>query len=139
MNASENRRQLTILLAKPGLDGHDVGVKVLAHALIECGFKVIYTGLRKSVAEIADRANEGKAALIGLSILSGTHREICRQMNAELKRRGLAVPWIIGGNIPNEDIPELVEIGALAAFPTGTTIETVIEFCRQFAEKASKP
>lgn len=135
MNASENRRQLTILLAKPGLDGHDVGVKVLAHALIDSGFNVIYTGLRKSVAEIVDRASEEKVDLIGLSILSGIHREICRQMSAELKRRGHSVPWIVGGNIPDDDVSELVEIGALAAFPTGTTIETVIEFCRQFAEK----
>jgi methylmalonyl-CoA mutase C-terminal domain/subunit len=134
-----NTGKLKILLAKPGLDGHDVGVKVLAHALIDAGFEVVYTGLRKSIEDIVQKAADNKVDLIGLSILSGTHREICRQMNAELKRRGLSVPWIVGGNIPNEDIPELVEIGALAAFPTGTTIETVIEFCRQFAEKASKP
>lgn len=138
MSASETGRRLTILLAKPGLDGHDVGVKVLAHALIDSGFKVIYTGLRKSVAEIVDRAVKEKVDLIGLSILSGTHREICQQMSAELERRGLSIPWLVGGNIPDEDIPALTEIGARAAFPTGTTIEAVIEYCSQFEEKASK-
>ncbi len=137
MGASGNNHRLTILLAKPGLDGHDVGVKVLAHALIDGGFKVVYTGLRKSVSEIVNRAVEGKVDLIGLSILSGTHHEICRQMKAELKQRGLSTPWIVGGNIPDEDVAGFVEIGALAAFPTGTSIETVIEFCRQFAVKAS--
>jgi len=119
-----------ILLAKPGLDGHDVGVKVLGHALVDAGFEVVYTGLRKSIEDIVQKAVGNQVDLIGLSILSGTHLVLCRQMNAEMKRRNLSTPWIVGGNIPDDDVKAIVEAGATAAFPTGTTIEEVIEYCK---------
>ena len=126
--------KLKILLAKPGLDGHDVGVKVLAHALIDNGFQVVYSGLRKSVPEIVKIAADRKVDLIGLSILSGTHVELCRQMNHEMKQAHLSTAWIVGGNIPDADVESIKALGAHAAFPTGTTIEEVVAFCQKFSE-----
>ena len=130
-----NSKKLKILLAKPGLDGHDVGVKVLGHALVDAGFEVIYTGLRKSIEEIVKKAAETQVEIIGLSILSGTHLVLCEQMNDEMKKSNLAIPWIVGGNIPDNDVEAILAAGATAAFPTGTTIEEVIEYCNKFAEK----
>ena len=123
--------KLKILLAKPGLDGHDVGVKVLAHALIDAGFEVVYTGLRKLIEDIVQKAADNNVDLIGLSILSGTHLVLCQQMNDEMKKRGLTIPWIVGGNIPDEDVDAIKATGATAAFPTGTTIDEVIEYCKK--------
>ena len=122
------KKKLRILLAKPGLDGHDVGVKVLAHALIDSGFDVVYTGLRKTIEEIVVKAVKTKADIIGLSILSGTHLILCGQMKDELTQREISIPWVAGGNIPDEDVGKIKELGADAAFPTGTTIETVIKY-----------
>lgn len=126
---------MKILLAKPGLDGHDVGVKVLAHALKEAGVGVIYTGLRKSIEEIVDRAKKENPDVIGLSILSGTHQILCEKLNAEMKKNKLQTPWIVGGNIPAEDVAALENMGAKKAFATGTTIETVVEFITEMERK----
>ena len=123
-----NTKKLKILLAKPGLDGHDVGVKVLGHALVDAGFTVVYTGLRKTIEEIVRKARENEVDIIGLSILSGTHLVLCEQMVAEMKKANLTIPWVVGGNIPDRDIDAIVKIGANAAFATGTTIEEVIDF-----------
>src|SRR3990172_12762528 len=90
---------MKVLLAKPGLDGHDVGVKVLAHALKAAGHQVVYTGLRKSIEEIVQKAKAEKPDIIGLSILSGTHQILCDKMNDEMKKNKVNVPWIVGGNI----------------------------------------
>jgi len=125
-----NKKKLKILLGKPGLDGHDVGVKVLGHALVDAGFDVVYTGLRKSIEEIVRKAVDNKVDLIGLSILSGTHLVLCEQMNKEMKKMDLSIPWIVGGNIPDNDIEALKATGATAAFPTGTTILEVIDYCK---------
>ena len=130
-----NNKKLKILLAKPGLDGHDVGVKVLGHALVDAGFEVIYTGLRKSIDDIMKMATDHQVDLIGLSILSGTHLVLCKQMNEAMKAVNLSIPWIVGGNIPDDDVDAIVASGAAAAFPTGTTIEEVIDYCDQLAEK----
>jgi len=123
-----NNKKQKILLGKPGLDGHDVGVKVLGHALVDAGYKVVYSGLRKSIGEIVQLAVKEKVDLIGLSILSGTHVVLCQQMAEEMEKSGLKIPWIVGGNIPDSDIETIVASGATAAFPTGTTIEEVVEF-----------
>lgn len=117
-----------VLLAKPGLDGHDVGVKVLAHALQEAGFQVVYTGLRKSIEEIAERARGEQADVIGLSILSGTHQLLCERMAQVMHEQGLRIPWVVGGNIPLQDVEALEQAGARKAFPTGTTIGTVVQY-----------
>lgn len=123
---------MKVLLAKPGLDGHDVGVKVLAHALKAAGHKVIYTGLRKSIGEIVQRAVEEKPDIIGLSILSGTHQVLCEKMKEEMKNAGQNTPWIVGGNIPAGDTSALEKCGAVKAFPTGTTIASVVNFISSF-------
>ncbi len=128
--------KLKILLGKPGLDGHDVGVKVLGHALVDAGFDVVYTGLRKAVAEIVQMAVERKVDVIGLSILSGTHLVLCEQMAKEMNKASLSIPWIVGGNIPDNDIKAIKELGAAAAFPTGTTIEQVVGYFNKMVEKS---
>ena len=122
-----------ILLAKPGLDGHDVGVKVLGHALVEADYDVVYTGLRNSIEEIVRKAAENKADIIGLSILSGTHLELCLQMASEMQSKNLSIPWIAGGNIPDQDVEKIKALGAAAAFPTGTTIDEVLEYFKKIA------
>ena len=122
-------KKTKVLLAKPGLDGHDVGVKVLGHALIDAGFEVVYSGLRKSIEEIVQMAVKNKVDIIGLSILSGTHLVLCEQMNKEMEKNNLSIPWIVGGNIPDGDVDAISDLGATAAFPTGTTIEEVINYC----------
>ena len=122
------KKKLKILLGKPGLGGHDVGVKVLAHALVDAGFEVFYSGLRKPVPQIVDKAVENKVDVIGLSILSGTHLVLCEQMKEELNKRNLTISWIVGGNIPDEDVEKIKSIGADAAFATGTNIEAVINY-----------
>ena len=124
-------KKTKILLAKPGLDGHDVGVKVLAHALIDNGFEVVYSGLRKTIEEIVQMAIDNKVDIIGLSILSGTHLVLCEQMNKELKKNNLSIPWVVGGNIPDSDIEAIKSTGVATAFATGTTIEEVIEYFNQ--------
>ncbi len=130
-----NTKKLKILLAKPGLDGHDVGVKVLGHALVDAGFDVVYTGLRKTIEEIVRIAVDNRVDLIGLSILSGTHLVLCEQMAIEMQKAGLSTPWIVGGNIPDNDVEVIKATGATAAFPTGTTIEEVIDYCSKLADE----
>lgn len=119
---------MKILLSKPGLDGHDVGVKVLAYALKDAGYQVAYTGLRKSVEDIVRMAKEQQVDIIGLSILSGTHLILCEKMNEEMKSSNLTIPWVVGGNIPHQDVQPLEKIGAKKAFPTGTTLEEVVSY-----------
>ena len=127
---------MKILLSKPGLDGHDVGVKVLAHALLEAGYQVKYTGLRKSIEEIVAMAIEFKADIIGLSILSGTHLILCQRMAEEMKTKQLDIPWIVGGNIPAQDVNKLVDSGATAAFATGTKVLEVVKYLSDLNVKA---
>ena len=127
-------RKIRVLIAKAGLDGHDVGAKVVARALMDAGFDVTYTGLRKSPEEIAQRAREVDADVIGLSILSGSHVPICRQFSALRKEYGLEkTPWLVGGVIPDEDQPALKDLGVDAVFPVGTPLESITQFIREKA------
>lgn len=119
---------MKILLSKPGLDGHDVGVKVLAHALKDAGFEVVYTGLRKSPEEIVQMAVENNVDVIGLSILSGTHSIIAQRMKDLLNEKKLHLPWVIGGNIPVRDVEPLLKLGSAAVFATGTKVDDVVSF-----------
>ena len=121
---------MKILLAKPGLDGHDVGVKVLAHALKAAGVEVIYTGLRKSIEDIVRKATEERVDVIGMSILSGTHQLLCERMNEAMKAEKTIIPGVVGGNIPVQDVEILEKAGAKKAFPTGTKIQTVVEYIK---------
>ena len=119
---------MKVLLSKPGLDGHDVGVKVLAHGLKDAGFEVYYTGLRKTIEEIVNMAIEKKVDIIGLSILSGTHIILAKKMKEVMNEKKLHIPWFVGGNIPPNDIQELKKIGASLAFPTGSKVIDVVNY-----------
>ncbi|MBU36362.1 MAG: cobalamin-dependent protein [Candidatus Marinimicrobia bacterium] len=122
---------MKVLLSKPGLDGHDVGVKVLAYAVKDAGFEVAYSGLRKSIEEIVEKATDIKADVIGLSILSGSHLILCEKMRDVMSKSGLTIPWLVGGNIPHGDVDTLINLGAAAAFPTGTTVEEVVHYLKE--------
>ncbi len=119
---------MKVLLSKPGLDGHDVGVKVLAHGLIDAGYEVVYTGLRKTIEEIIEAAIKNNVDIIGMSILSGTHLVLAEKMNKVMKERNLNTPWFVGGNIPAKDIEKLKQLGAHNAFPTGSKISDVVNY-----------
>ena len=125
---------MKILLGKPGLDGHDVGVKVLGHALVEAGFDVVYSGLRRSIEEIVRMAVDNKVDVVGLSILSGTHLVLCKQMKEEIKKVKKDILWVVGGNIPDDDVDKIEAFGAEKAFPTGTTLDEVIDYLKKFQQ-----
>lgn len=123
---------IRVLIAKPGLDGHDVGAKIIVRALMEAGFQVIYTGLKKSPEEIARIAADEDVHVLGLSVLSGSHIPICRRLQALLSEHGLEdVVWVVGGNIPNKDCSELQCLGVDAVFPVGSPTQSVVDFIRQ--------
>jgi methylmalonyl-CoA mutase C-terminal domain/subunit len=94
---------------------------------------VVYSGLRKPVDVIVRMAAENKVDVIGLSILSGTHLVICEQMKEEMDRSGLSIPWIVGGNIPDDDVDSIKARGATAAFATGTSLEEVVDYLGKLA------
>jgi methylmalonyl-CoA mutase C-terminal domain/subunit len=121
-----------VLIAKPGLDGHDVGAKIVARALMDAGFEVIYTGLRKSGEEIATVATEEDVDVIGLSILSGSHLPICRRFRELRVESQLADKlWLVGGNIPRQDEAELKEMGVDAVFPVGSPLQSIVDFINE--------
>jgi len=121
-------RKIRVLLAKPGLDGHDRGAKVVAHALKEAGMEVIYTGLHQTVASIVNQAVQEDADVIGLSIMSGAHIPICRKLMAMVHEQGVEDKLIVvGGVIPNKDIPILEELGVGGIFPGGSRFEQIVE------------
>jgi methylmalonyl-CoA mutase C-terminal domain/subunit len=125
-------RAIRILIAKPGLDGHDQGAKVLVRALIDAGFEVMYTGLRQSAEAIVEAAVENEADVIGLSIMSGAHIPICEQMASLLKDAGLEDRlWLVGGVIPEEDRDKLRDLGVDGVFPTGSEFDEIAGFIRE--------
>jgi len=127
-------RKLRVVIAKPGLDGHDRGAKVIARALRDAGMEVIYTGLRQTPEMIASAALQEDADVIGLSILSGAHNHIAPRLMELLKSKGLDdVLVVIGGIIPDIDIPKLKEIGVKGIFLPGTPMQQIIEFIEQNA------
>src|SRR5689334_8481737 len=122
-------RKLRVVIAKPGLDGHDRGAKVIARALRDAGMEVIYTGLRQTPEQIASAALQEDADVIGLSILSGAHNHICPRVMELLKQQGLEdVLVVIGGIIPDQDIPKLRDIGISGIFLPGTPMQAIIDF-----------
>jgi methylmalonyl-CoA mutase C-terminal domain/subunit len=125
-------RRIRVLLAKPGLDGHDVGAKVIARSLMEAGFEVTYTGLRKSPEQIAGQASELGVDVIGLSVLSGSHVPLCERFRALRKEHGLQETlWLVGGVIPDEDHDRLKQLGVDAVFTAQTPLEEVAAFIRE--------
>ena len=125
-------KPIRVLIAKPGLDGHDRGAKVVAHALREAGMEVIYTGLHQTVEQIVEAALQEDVDAIGLSILSGAHLPITEKMMGLLAKQDMAdVPVVVGGNIPQRDIERLKALGVAGVFPTGTPFEEIVGFIRE--------
>ena len=128
-DAAMSDRPITVLIAKPGLDGHDRGAKVLARGLRDEGFEVVYTGLRQTPEMIATAALQEDVDVVGLSILSGAHMTLLPRICALLRERGLDdVLVVAGGIVPDEDVPHLREAGVAAVFGPGTTIGEVAAF-----------
>ncbi|HUC73811.1 MAG TPA: cobalamin B12-binding domain-containing protein [Vicinamibacterales bacterium] len=122
-------RKLRVVIAKPGLDGHDRGAKVIARALRDAGMEVIYTGLRQTPEQVVSAALQEDADVIGLSILSGAHNHIAPRLMQLLKEKGLDdVLVVIGGIIPDVDIPRLKEIGVKGVFLPGTPMQDIVDF-----------
>jgi methylmalonyl-CoA mutase, C-terminal domain len=122
-------RKLRVVIAKPGLDGHDRGAKVIARALRDAGMEVIYTGLRQTPEMIVTTALQEDADVIGLSILSGAHNHIAPRLMDLLKAQGLDdVLVVLGGIIPDVDVPELKRIGVKGIFLPGTPMQEIIDF-----------
>jgi methylmalonyl-CoA mutase C-terminal domain/subunit len=116
-----------VLVAKPGLDGHDRGAKIVARALRDAGFEVIFTGIRQRVEDIVAIALQEDVAVVGLSILSGAHLSLTARTVEALRAADAAdVAVIVGGTIPAADVPRLQAAGAAAVFPTGTTLEVLV-------------
>ena len=126
--------RIRVVIAKPGLDGHDRGARVIARALRDAGMEVIYTGLRQTPEQIVSAALQEDADVIGLSILSGAHMHICPRVMDLLRERGLDdVLVVVGGIIPDVDIPKLNELGVRGIFLPGTPMQEIVEFIRQHA------
>ncbi len=124
-----NNRRLRVLIAKPGLDGHDRGAKVIARALRDAGMEVIYTGLRQTPEQIVDAALQEDADVIGLSILSGAHNHICPRLMELLAAKGLDdVLVVVGGIIPDADLARLNAVGIEGVFQPGTPMQAISEF-----------
>lgn len=125
-------KPIRVLIAKPGLDGHDRGAKVIARALRDAGMEVIYTGLRQTPEMIASAALQEDVDVIGLSILSGAHNTLCARLMDLLRAKGMTdVTVLIGGIIPEADIAGLKQIGIAEVFLPGTSTQAIADFIRQ--------
>lgn len=124
-------KPVRVLIAKPGLDGHDRGAKVVALALRAAGFEVVYTGLHRTVEQIVEAALQEDVDVIGLSILSGAHLPIGRRLMDRLREaKAQDTIVLIGGNIPDRDVEPLKALGIAAVFPTGSSFESIAAFIR---------
>ncbi len=124
--------KIRVLVAKPGLDGHDRGAKVVARALRDAGMEVIYTGIRQTPEMIVEAAIQEDVDVVGLSILSGAHLELFPPIINGLKSKGVTdVPVIAGGIIPDEDIPALKQLGIKAVFGPGTSTSNIASFIKE--------
>jgi methylmalonyl-CoA mutase C-terminal domain/subunit len=133
---TEHQRRIRVIVAKPGLDGHDRGAKVIARALRDAGMEVIYTGLRQTPEQIANAALQEGADAIGLSILSGAHTTIVPKLMALLKERRMDdVLVVLGGIIPDADVPAMKKLGVAAVFQPGASLEGIVEFIRSHVQQ----
>jgi len=131
-------RRTKVLVAKPGLDGHDKGAKIVSYALKDAGMEVIYTGLHQTIDQIIQTAIQEDVDVIGLSIMSGAHLPICEKLMKKVREEGLDdVLVVVGGVIPSRDIPKLKEMGVKGIFPGGTPLEEIVNFIRENAPKRS--
>src|SRR5574337_740020 len=131
-------RRLRVLVAKPGLDGHDRGAKIVARALRDAGMEVIYTGLRQTPEQITTAALEEDVDAIGISILSGAHSTIVPRICDLLRTHGVDdVLLLVGGIIPDEDVPKLKQAGVAEVFQPGVSTQDIVEFIRAHVKKAA--
>ena len=129
--ASANAIPIRVLVAKPGLDGHDRGAKIIARALRDAGMEVIYTGLRQTPEQIVSAAVQEDVEFIGLSILSGAHTVIVPKVMELLRENDASdIQVLLGGIIPDQDIAEMKKLGVAAVFQPGTPLESIVEFIR---------
>lgn len=129
--------KIRILVAKPGLDGHDRGAKVISRAFRDAGFEVIYTGVRQTPEQIVETAIQEDVDAIGLSILSGAHVRLFPRIMELVKEKGITDVLVVGGGIiPDEDIPALKQAGIAAIFGPGTTLTTAVQFIKDKVRKA---
>jgi len=127
-------QKIRVVIAKPGLDGHDRGAKVIARALRDAGMEVIYTGLRQTPEQIVGAALQEDADVIGLSILSGAHLHICPRIMELLREKQMTdVLVVVGGIIPDVDIPRLNEVGITGVFLPGTPMQEIVDFINRNA------
>ena len=125
-------RKIRILLAKPGLDGHDRGAKIVALALRDAGMEVIYTGLHQTLDQIMEAAIEEAVDVIGLSIMSGAHLPICQKLLEMVRSQGIEdIQVVVGGVIPSKDIPKLKQMGILGIYPGGTPFDEIVTGIRR--------
>ena len=130
---------IRVLIAKPGLDGHDKGAKVVARALKDAGMEVIYIGLRQSADSILSAAVEENADIIGLSILSGSHVPICRELLEKMEQQGIeGIKVVVGGVIPRADIQILKDLGISEVFRAGSSFDEIIQAIRNIVRVAQR-
>jgi methylmalonyl-CoA mutase cobalamin-binding domain/chain len=129
---AEGTRKTRVVVAKPGLDGHDRGAKIIARALRDAGMEVIYTGLHQTPEQIVETVIQEDADAVGLSILSGAHMTLVPRIAELLKGQGAEdVVLVVGGTIPNDDIPELKKLGVAEIFTPGSSVQGIIDFIRE--------
>jgi methylmalonyl-CoA mutase, C-terminal domain len=122
-------RKIRVVVAKPGLDGHDRGAKIIARALRDAGMEVIYTGLHQTPEQIVETVIQEDADAVGLSILSGAHMTLVPKIAALLKQQGIEdVVLVVGGTIPADDIPELKELGVSEIFTPGAPVQEIVDY-----------
>jgi methylmalonyl-CoA mutase C-terminal domain/subunit len=127
-------RKIRVVVAKPGLDGHDRGAKIIARALRDAGMEVIYTGLHQTPEQIVETVIQEDAHAVGLSILSGAHMTLVPRVAELLKQQGAEdVVLVVGGTIPNDDIPELKELGVSEVFTPGAPVQGIVDYIRESA------
>jgi methylmalonyl-CoA mutase, C-terminal domain len=125
-------RKIRVVVAKPGLDGHDRGAKIIARALRDAGMEVIYTGLHQTPEQIVETVIQEDADAVGLSILSGAHMTLVPRIAEGLRKQGSEeVVLVVGGTIPSEDIPELKQLGVAEVFTPGAPVQGIIDFIRK--------
>jgi methylmalonyl-CoA mutase C-terminal domain/subunit len=128
--------KIRVIVAKPGLDGHDRGAKVIARAFRDAGFEVIYTGLRQTPEQVVNAALQEDADVIGLSVLSGAHLTLCPRIMELMKKEGLDdVLVLVGGIIPDQDIPVLKKSGIAEVFQPGASTEEIIAYVRNHVRR----
>ncbi|MFC1849314.1 cobalamin B12-binding domain-containing protein [candidate division CSSED10-310 bacterium] len=130
-----NKKRIKVVIAKPGLDGHDTGAKVVVHALKDAGMEVIYTGLHRTIDEIVNTAVEEDVDVIGLSIYSGAHLPLSAKLMFKLREEEISDKIVlVGGNIPPQDIPALKNYGIAGVFPIGASLDEIITFIEDKVE-----